>query len=334
MLWLGFFPTMFYVENDALNCVILFLTIALMLHAYTMRPYCTEFDDEEEEAMMEMGLASGGADGMAGVASLSHHATTRDISSLNAVDIKDNQEEWKLVCFVIVLLCTVGSCIAFTMGGADVLHSWLAPAASPCSVKDLVDLQNSYARFHCSDGFVDLSQQRSILQKGGTLVKTYNEHRIAPVYLKKPSGTDIPVAWAVSKNLKLTGSPCGETGLCGIFTSKVHASDKAAFHALRDVAHLDVVKQKDSSKEIDKDSIPTVILTSLADPEGKAVYFYVGAILYFVVLLGLCNTQWSMFFEAPSKLDADNFFASKDDYDELRESTVGGMEISATYESQ
>jgi len=303
LLWVALFPSMFYVGNTALNIVFLFLVITLMLHAYTMRPYCTEFDEEEEEAMMDIVMG------------------TEKNAHLAEITTKEHTEEFKLVGFLIIILCTVGCTTAFSMGGIDVFHSWFTKTATDCSVADLSKLQGTHARFHCSDGFVDLAQQRSVLTKGGSLVKTYTAYRIAPVYShRQPSKTDLPVAWTVSKNLKLTENPCGNNGLCGIFAPKEsEPSDQASLKALKTVARDEVIKAGASDK-FDEDSIPAVVLTSLADPEGKAVYFYVGMFFYLVVLIGLCNIQRSMLFETPSKLDADLIFSgNRPGYDHLND---------------
>merc|ERR1711988_2013615 len=83
---------------------------------------------------------------------------------------KDNQEELKLVVFIIMLLCTVGSSIAFSMGGVDVLQLWLSPPALDCSLADLPKLQKEHDRFSCSDGRVDLALERTVLTTGGAFV--------------------------------------------------------------------------------------------------------------------------------------------------------------------
>merc|ERR1719498_1335388 len=91
ILWASFLPAMFYVHNSALNCVIIVLVIGLMLHAYTMRPYCVEFDEEEEEAMLEMTMAD---------------PSNKTVNNSMAVPSnKDHQEERKLVVFLVTLLC-------------------------------------------------------------------------------------------------------------------------------------------------------------------------------------------------------------------------------------
>lgn len=306
MLWIAYFPLMFFVHSDALNVCILVLVVFLMIHAYTMRPYCTEFDEDDEEAMMEMSLSN-------------------DAPQTPPMD-KDSLEAWKLVGLLTILICTVGSIISFSMGGGDVLHSWLTIKKSGCSVAELAKLQNDFARFHCSDGFVDLNQQRSLMTKGGILVKTYTAYRIAPVYLQnQPTKTDLPVAWVVSKNQKLTEKPCGDDGLCGIFASKYGAeSDQASYKALKTVARDEVIKAGASDK-FDQDSIPAVVLTSLVDPEGKASYFYVGILFYCIVLFGLCNTQSQWLREPASKLDADRICGvNRPGYDQLNEDNARG----------
>lgn len=308
VLWIAFLPLTFFVGSDPLNCIMIILVIGLMIHAYTMRPYCTEFDEEEEEAMMEMVMST----------------EPKLASNWPDLQTKETAEEWKLVGLVIALLCTVGSGIAFGNGGAEVFHTWRAPMATDCSVAELADLQGKYQRFGCHDGFVDLGQQRSLMVKGGSLVKTYDMYRIAPVYTdQSPRSADLPIAWAVSKNLKLTKAPCGETGLCGIFTKNEDADKKDLenYKQLMKVAREAVVKAG-ASEKFDEDSIPSVILTSLVDPEGKTVYFYTGVIFYVVVLVGLLHTQRSMLIETPSKLDSERIFGGSTPpggYDQLDE---------------
>jgi hypothetical protein len=299
LLWLVLLPAMLYLRSNIINCVIVALVIGLMLHAYSLRPYCVEFDDEEEEAMIMMSHPPSMMSNP--VEHMNPGQSSRGVFDMSN---KDTKEEWRLIGFVLLLLSTVGSSIAFSMGGSEALCSWLAPTASDCSIADLRRLQSNHSRFHCRDGFVDLSQRRSLLTKGGTMLKTYTEHRIAPIYLQQPEQQDIPVAWAVSKNLELSAEPCGKTGLCGLFASAASASsDKASFDKLKRILHNDLV-EAGASRAFEEDSIPTVVLTNLADPEGKAVYSYVGLLFHLFVLFGLCNVQWLMFCEPESKIDA------------------------------
>jgi len=309
-LWLAFLPAAFYVGSGVLNTVILVLVIALAIHAYSMRPYCTELDEEEVEAMGEVirtnePVKAGAYPGLA---------------------IKETSEEYRLVILIIVLLCTVGCSISFSMGGGQVVHQWLLPTAADCSMKDIAKIESTHPRFHCSDGFVDLAQQRSLMAVSGSLVKTYTAYRIVPVYEKEsPSKKDLPVAWAVSKNEKFTSAPCGgnRQGLCGIFIEKDplwhEAIDKANYKTLKKLASDEMVKGGASDK-FDQDSIPAVSLTNLANPNGRAIYLYMGGSFYIIVLIGLINTQKTMLMEPASKLDADRIFGvDRPGYDPLQD---------------
>merc|ERR1719305_1763716 len=96
---------------------------------------------------------------------------------------KERDEEWKHLALVATLLGTVMCCICLSMGGVEALATWVAPTANGCSVADLGKLEGSHGRFHCTDGFVDLSQEMTLAEKGTSPMETYAHlYRIAPVY--------------------------------------------------------------------------------------------------------------------------------------------------------
>lgn len=291
VIWLGILPVVYFIRSAALNCLALLLVIFLVAHAYSLRPFCTELNDEEEETI---------GDALAG-----KQAAREGGSAENQL------EEWKLVSVVMVLLCGIASVVALSVGGARALRVWTAPMVFQCSI---ADLDKSVQRFHCKDGFLDKSQEQTLMLKGGLSVGvgTYTVYRMVPIYLS-PRDRDknsIPIAWGVTQNAHIVNDICGQ-GVCGISPSlDSNPEEIASFAKLAKVLGEALVSA--GANEFDSGSIPTVILVDPNGPEGTPICFIVGAVFYVVVLSGLCFLQFHMHFEAPSKADLARHGANND----------------------
>jgi len=163
---------------------------ALIMHAVSLRPFCVDKVNEEQD---------------------------EDLPPDQEKDANDSWEEVKLMLTALVLLSGVGGIVCLVLGGDAAFRSWMASGTLDCSVTDLEVLQEAgTAKFFCQDGFVDVTQQASILTKGTGFRGGMRIYRIAPVF--ESEGSKSLVAWSVTRDQVLSSSPCdGAMGLCGLF---------------------------------------------------------------------------------------------------------------------
>jgi len=296
LVWIGFLPAAMYLTSThkAIVCTLaLAVVLGMLLHSFFQRPYFTECDDVELDFEER--------------SSLTKHTQEEHVLVF---------EEWRLVFFLLLLLSSVGAAIGIGMGGDTVYHVLRTPGTSKCSVIDLADLQTSYEKVWCQDGFVDVSQQVSFYTKKGIMTSAYSIYRMAPVYsdskrANASSDRGAPVAWAITKDHHMAPAPCAD-GLCGLmldFKEGVFVSDvdRGIYGKLKNTLYDELKKNVDNSDEtlyalrkFSKESVPAILLTDPSNPQGLAGYFVVGIVSYAVTLLGIICLQFQMFCE-PSK---------------------------------
>lgn len=274
--------------------------VCLVLHSQLLRPYCYEFD-EDEDALF-------GAD----PTEMTPNDATGDIGNSNAKRIfgelgQQFWEEWKLVMLSLLIMASMGCVLCWSRGGAFALQTWIAPQHAPCDVAALRDAPSwGSQKFSCQDGYLDVAGQVTLMKKAGTLVTSYNTYRMAPVYSERPEDGDLPVAWAVSKDIHLDHAR-QISGAAGIYVAL--DEDPSFCHMLLCISHVDQAAylelrhlfqdtfQKGVNGSFDAATRPAVVLTDLTNPIGKAFHFLTGAACHLIVIVALCCLTTSMVME-------------------------------------
>lgn len=316
VLWVAVFALLLLFKHQLVATVfIVFVMICLLLHSQLLRPYCYEFD-EEEDTFFE--------------ANLTDDAPIAESNQRRMFGAELGQqfwEEWKLVCLCVIIMSSIGCVVCWTVGGSLAFQTWIAHKHTPCIVADLQEVQqNGINKFGCQDGYVDVETSVSFMKQSGVMMPSYHTYRMAPVYSGSSKGGGAPVAWAVSKDFHITPLR-SKSGLSGIFVSldedpsTCHSllcpsqEDQSAYVELRSLLQGSV--KDGGAAKFDAGKIPAVLLTDLMNPIGKAFHFLFGAACYVVVFVGLCCVQTSMIME--HRRSAEKKLAEEAQYDLLNE---------------
>mmetsp|Transcript_137160 Transcript_137160/g.242475 ORF Transcript_137160/g.242475 Transcript_137160/m.242475 type:complete len:392 (+) Transcript_137160:113-1288(+) len=310
---------LFFPHQLVASLVIVFAMVCLVLHSQLLRPYCYEFD-EEEDALFGADLNDDAAEN---AVENGNPNARRMFGELG----QQFWEEWKLVLLCVLIMGSIGCVVSWTRGGAFAFQTWIAPKHAPCDVANLPEAHSGgNKKFSCQDGYLDVEGQVSLMKKVGILMPSYNTYRMAPVYSERPKDGDLPVAWAVSFNLHMNPAR-PMNGASGIFVSLdedpsicqsllcIARQDQTAYLELRHL--LEDTIQKDVDDEFDAAKLPAVVLTDLRNPIGKTFHFLSGAACYLVVMICLCCVTTSMVME--HRRSAEKKLAEEPQYDLLNE---------------
>jgi hypothetical protein len=215
--------------------------------------------------------------------------------------LKDEENRWVVV--TASLLLAIGTVVCFASGGSTAFRVWISPGTTNCSVSELGHVhQDGYAKFSCTGGFVNTSEEVTLFLTGGIgPVKHMQVFRMAPIY--ESPASKVTVALAVANNEHIKEKPCND-GLCGLtlsLSSPQGGTPCRAFRcasttkeqgSLEKLAKLVTDKvMHNTPGQVDLTSLPAVSLTDPSNPFGQVKQAILAFSCFFVTLCGLVWQQ-------------------------------------------